>query len=90
MISECFEVGKNSLEQMSINFVNETLRQFSTDRLIREELKYYKSEGLETPQVGFLDNGPVLGRFFLLNPCSNQSVQCKLIFRASERNIIFT
>lgn len=61
--SECFETGKNSFEQICINFVNEKMRQFCTKTLITDEINWYSMEGLETPQIGFLDNKSVLGNF---------------------------
>lgn len=46
-----------------------------TNRLIKEELDWYETEGLHAPQIGFLDNQPVLGIFtyqFLL-----ESIVCE-------------
>lgn len=56
---ECFQ--QNSFEQMRINFINEKFRQFSTTRLIKEEIEWYKIEGLEIPVIDFLDNQNVIG-----------------------------
>lgn len=55
-------MGKNSFEQICINFVNEKVRQFTTNRLIIEEIDWYKFEGLEIPQIDFLDNQNVIGK----------------------------
>lgn len=38
------------------------MRQFSTSRLIKEELEWYKMEHLEMPQIDFLDNQNVIGK----------------------------
>lgn len=60
ILSECFP--KNSLEQICINFTNEKIRQFSTNRLIKEELDFYEKDGLKIPQIDFLDNQNVIGK----------------------------
>lgn len=65
--SECFDIGKNCFEQICINFVNEKMRQFCTKTLITDEISWYSQEGLEPPQIGFLDNKPVLGKHFNLS-----------------------
>lgn len=46
---------------MRINYINEKFRQFSTTRLIKEEMEWYKIEGLEIPAIDFLDNQNVIG-----------------------------
>lgn len=46
---------------MCINYINERVRQFSTNRLITDELHWYKMECIEVPQVDFLDNKNVIG-----------------------------
>lgn len=56
---ECFR--QNSFEQICINFINEKFRQFSTNRLIKEEIEWHKIEDLELPEIDFLDNQNVIG-----------------------------
>lgn len=60
-------MGKNSFEQLNINYVNEKLRQFTTTRLIIDEIDYYESKGLEAPEIEYLDNVEVLGNLILIN-----------------------
>lgn len=62
VILECFEIGKNLFEQLCINFVNEKVREFCTNRLIEEEMNWYKGEGLDIPQINFLDNRQIIGK----------------------------
>lgn len=59
-------MGKNSFEQICINYLNEKLRQFATKCLIKDELDWYEAEGLNAPKIGFLDNELVLGTLFLM------------------------
>lgn len=54
-------MGENSFEQLCINFLNEKLREFTTKRLIKEEMEYYTLEQVEVPQIDFLDNKYVIG-----------------------------
>lgn len=62
-ILECFQKGKNSFEQICINFVNEKIRQFSTKRLIKDELYWYAQEGISVPHIDLLDNANIIGIF---------------------------
>lgn len=62
IFSECFP--KNSFEQICINFVNEKIRQFSTNRLIKEEMDWYENDGIKIPQIDFLDNRNVIGNYW--------------------------
>lgn len=64
---ECFETGKNSFEQMCINYLNEKMQQLGTNELIKHELDWYQKEGLDSPQIGFLDNSPILGSILFVN-----------------------
>lgn len=67
---ECFQMGKNSFEQISINFVNEKIRNFCTSRLITDEIKWHNSEGLDIPKISFLDNQSVIGKLYTYNALS--------------------
>lgn len=42
--------------------MNEKIRQFSTGRLISEELDFYNTECLEIPAIDFLNNEDVIGK----------------------------
>lgn len=64
MNSECLR--QNCFEQICINFVNEKIRKFSTNRLIKEEVDWYESEGLSLPQIGFLDNQNIISKYIHL------------------------
>lgn len=55
-------MGINSFEQICINFVNERIREFCTHRLIREEADWYKREGMDVPEIEFLDNKNIIGK----------------------------
>lgn len=59
LFSENFK--DNSFEQLSINFMNEKVCEFANNRLIEEEVQFYKMEGLEIPQINFLSNENVIG-----------------------------
>lgn len=61
IFSEHFEIGNNSFEQLCINFLNEKIREFSTERLITAELEWYKMDGLEVPHIDFLNNANIIG-----------------------------
>lgn len=58
---------KNSFEQFTINYVNEKLRKFTTTRLIKDEIEYYESKGIEAPKIQYLDNVEVLGNLVSTN-----------------------
>lgn len=53
-------MGKNSFEQIRMNFVNEKIRQFSKKRLIKDEVNWYAQEGINIPQIDLLDNGNII------------------------------
>lgn len=59
---EHFEIGSNSFEQLCINFLNEKIREFTTNRLITEELDWYNLNGLEAPEINYLNNQNIIGR----------------------------
>lgn len=63
---ECFEATKNSFEQLSINYMNEKLQELCVNRLIKDELNWYKTEGLEVPKIEYLDNTDVLGELICI------------------------
>lgn len=44
-----------------MNFVNEKIREFCTNRLIEEEMNFYKEEGVDIPHIDFLDNRHIIG-----------------------------
>ncbi|KAG5872399.1 hypothetical protein JTB14_017420 [Gonioctena quinquepunctata] len=46
----------NSFEQFCINYCNEKLQQFFNDRILKYEQELYKREGLNVPEIQFVDN----------------------------------
>lgn len=46
---------------MCINFINEKTRKFATNRLLIDEIEWYKTEKIDMPQIDFLDNQSVIG-----------------------------
>lgn len=53
-ISEFFTV--NSFEQFCINYCNEKLQQFFNQTILKNEQELYKREGLNVPEIKFVDN----------------------------------
>lgn len=54
----------NRFEQFCINYSNEKIQNFCTKILIYDELSWYKSEGLEAPEIIFPGNEFVLGEYY--------------------------
>lgn len=50
----------NRFEQLCINFANEKIQKFSTHRLIFEEQEWYKTEGIDLPEISFPGNDNIL------------------------------
>ncbi|XP_026737078.1 myosin heavy chain 95F isoform X2 [Trichoplusia ni] len=46
----------NSFEQFCINYCNEKLQQFFNERILKNEQELYKREGLNVPEIRFVDN----------------------------------
>ncbi|XP_025829691.1 myosin heavy chain 95F isoform X2 [Agrilus planipennis] len=46
----------NSFEQFCINYCNEKLQQFFNERILKYEQELYKKEGLNVPEIKFVDN----------------------------------
>ncbi|XP_045535072.1 myosin heavy chain 95F isoform X1 [Papilio machaon] len=46
----------NSFEQFCINYCNEKLQQFFNERILKNEQDLYKREGLNVPEIRFVDN----------------------------------
>ncbi|XP_056632356.1 myosin heavy chain 95F isoform X2 [Diorhabda sublineata] len=46
----------NSFEQFCINYCNEKLQQFFNDMILKAEQELYKREGLNVPEIQFVDN----------------------------------
>ena len=55
---EKFEV--NSFEQLCINLANEQLQFFFNEHIFAQELEEYRREGINTADVKYQDNKPVL------------------------------
>lgn len=58
--TECFNPPMNRFEQLCINFANEKIQKFSTHRLIFEEQEWYKTEGIDLPEISFPGNDNIL------------------------------
>lgn len=46
----------NSFEQFCINYCNEKLQQFFNERILKNEQELYKKEGLNVPEIRYVDN----------------------------------
>lgn len=46
----------NSFEQFCINYCNEKLQQFFNEAILKHEQELYKREGLNVPEIKFIDN----------------------------------
>ncbi|XP_018568271.1 myosin heavy chain 95F isoform X2 [Anoplophora glabripennis] len=46
----------NSFEQFCINYCNEKLQQFFNERILKHEQELYKREGLNVPEITYIDN----------------------------------
>lgn len=46
----------NSFEQFCINYCNEKLQQFFNERILKYEQELYQREGLNVPEIKFVDN----------------------------------
>lgn len=46
----------NSFEQFCINYCNEKLQQFFNERILKHEQELYKREGLNVPEITYVDN----------------------------------
>lgn len=51
----------NSFEQFCINYCNEKLQQFFNETVFKYEQQLYKKEGLNVPDVKFVDNQDCIG-----------------------------
>lgn len=67
---ECFVKSSNRFEQFCINYANEKIQSFCTTRLITDEIKWYKTEGVEIPEISFPGNDMILGKFHQSNATS--------------------
>lgn len=68
---ECFDSSMNLFEQFCINYANEKIQNFCTQRLIYKEQEWYKTEGLNLPEISFPGNDQILGEMtsLLQNLC---------------------
>lgn len=60
IFTECFE--ENQFEQFCINYANEKIQNYCTQRLIVDEQEWYKVEGVKVPEIGFPGNDIVLSK----------------------------
>lgn len=51
----------NSFEQFCINYCNEKLQQFFNQTILKNEQELYKREGLNIPEIKFVDNQDCIG-----------------------------
>jgi myosin-6 len=58
---ECFD--RNGFEQLCVNFGNERLQQFFAERVLSDEQRLYKSEGLSVRPVPFEDSSACVALF---------------------------
>lgn len=61
IFSEFFTV--NSFEQFCINYCNEKLQQFFNETILKYEQELYKKEGLNVPEIKYVDNQDCIGMF---------------------------
>lgn len=61
IFTECFDASMNRFEQFCINYPNEKIQNFYTNRLIHKEQEWYKAEGLDLPEIPFPGNDTILG-----------------------------
>lgn len=52
----------NSYEQFCINYCNEKLQQFFNERIFKNEQDLYKVEGLNVPEITYVDNQECIGK----------------------------
>ncbi|XP_031625631.1 myosin heavy chain 95F-like [Contarinia nasturtii] len=57
---ECFNSLGNRFEQFCINYSNEKIQNFCTQRLICDEINWYKEESINVPEISFPGNDMVL------------------------------
>lgn len=55
----------NLFEQFCINYANEKIQNFCTQRLIYKEQEWYKAEGLNLPEISFPGNDHILGEILI-------------------------
>lgn len=58
---ECFD--RNGFEQLCVNFGNERLQQFFAERVLKDEQRLYKTEGLNVRPVPFDDSSACVALF---------------------------
>lgn len=82
--TECFGTSGNRFEQICINYANEKIQNFCTQRLICDELNWYKTENIAIPGIQFPGNDAILGNFSdcpkYLNVCNNKIFVKILLF----------
>ena len=96
---EVFE--KNSLEQLCINYTNETLQNLFNDYIFNKEQKLYLDEGLDCQQISFTNNDQILSiihnpkqsLFYYINEVSsfikgNDKQIVDKIYKLDSKNII--
>ena len=70
---------QNSFEQFCINYCNEKLQQFFNERILKNEQELYKREGLNVPEIRFVDNQDCIGKYIFNynNHLSTMESYCK-------------
>jgi len=95
---EVFEI--NSLEQLCINYTNETLQNLFNDYIFNKEQQLYQDEGLDCQQISFTNNDKILSiihnskesLFYYINEVSsfikgNDKQIVDKIFKLDSKNI---
>lgn len=82
LYAECFNSLTNKFEQFCINYSNEKIQNFCTQRLIRDEQNWYKTEGIEVPEIPFPGNDIVLGKYFFL--LKTESICLQMLYFSSD------
>lgn len=88
--SEYFTV--NSFEQFCINYCNEKLQKFFNDNILKHEQDLYRREGLNVPEIKFIDNQDIIGKFSIRYMCVRGSLPQIIVSELieSKSNGIFT
>lgn len=60
-LPEYFKESNNNFEQLCINYANEKIQAFCTQRLIDEEKDWYNKEGILVPDFSFISNDDIVG-----------------------------
>lgn len=71
---ECFNTSSNRFEQLCINYTNEKIQNYCTQHLIHDEQIWYKSEGIDVPEILFPGNNVILSKYFKISQAEKKSI----------------